>query len=189
MPIIDHIEYVNPNRRYLPSDITIRFMHSDYKYKHPANDKCGYEPYRKAVSDIFRPNHFVVLYHDRKQTQHHIDLSSTPGASGPQPAASGLQPAASSPTPPPAGCIGLPRQCNAGVGNLKSDTKLTKDLSLSRIISPYAEPPTNPQFRVSPLGVVPKKTPGEFRMIHHLSYPEGSSVNDFIPQGAIIYAV
>ncbi|CAH3107528.1 unnamed protein product, partial [Porites lobata] len=31
------------------------------------------------------------------------------------------------------------------------------------------------------LGVVPKKTPGEFRIIHHLSYPDGSSVNDFIP--------
>ena len=88
------------------------------------------------------------------------------------------------------GCIGLPRQCSTGVGNLKSaydfpeviDTKLAKDLSLGRIIGPYAEPPTNPQFRVSPLGVVPKKTPGEFRMIHHLSYPEGSSVNDFIPK-------
>ena len=30
------------------------------------------------------------------------------------------------------------------------------------------------------LGVVPKKTPGEFRLIHHLSYPRGSSVNDGI---------
>ena len=27
---------------------------------------------------------------------------------------------------------------------------------------------------------MPKKILGEFRMIHHLSYPEGSSVNDFI---------
>ena len=35
-------------------------------------------------------------------------------------------------------------------------------------------------FRVSPLGVLPKKTPGEFRLIHHLSYPRGSSVNDSI---------
>jgi len=33
-------------------------------------------------------------------------------------------------------------------------------------------------FRVSPLGIVPKKTPGDFRMIHHLSYPKGKSVND-----------
>ena len=36
-------------------------------------------------------------------------------------------------------------------------------------------------FISSPLGVVPKKTPGKFRIIHHLSYPDGSSVNDFIP--------
>ena len=43
-------------------------------------------------------------------------------------------------------------------------------------------PPPSDNFRVSPLGVVPKKTPGEFRTIHHLSYPESSSVNDFIPK-------
>ena len=36
-------------------------------------------------------------------------------------------------------------------------------------------------FRVSPLGVVPKKNLGEFRLIHHLSFPKGSSVNDGIP--------
>ena len=41
--------------------------------------------------------------------------------------------------------------------------------------------PPFPSFRVSPLGVVPKKAPGEFRLIHHLSYPRGSSVNDSIP--------
>ena len=34
----------------------------------------------------------------------------------------------------------------------------------------------------SPLGLVPKKAPGEFRLIHHLSFPEGSSVNDSIPR-------
>ena len=45
-------------------------------------------------------------------------------------------------------------------------------------------------FRISPLGVVPKMTPGEFRTIHHLSYPEGSSVNYFIPKeiSAVQYA-
>ena len=35
-------------------------------------------------------------------------------------------------------------------------------------------------FVVSPLGVVPKKSPGEFRLIHHLSFPKGTSVNDGI---------
>ena len=37
-----------------------------------------------------------------------------------------------------------------------------------------------PYFRVNPLGVVPKKTPGKWRSILHLSYPPGSSVNDYI---------
>ena len=41
-----------------------------------------------------------------------------------------------------------------------------------------------PPFRIfttSPLGLVPIKDPPEFRLIHHLSYPKGYSVNDFIP--------
>jgi hypothetical protein len=33
---------------------------------------------------------------------------------------------------------------------------------------------------VSPLGVVPKSTPGAYRIIHDLSFPEGVSVNDGI---------
>ena len=31
------------------------------------------------------------------------------------------------------------------------------------------------------MGIVPKKAPGEFRMIHHFLYPEGNSVNEFTP--------
>ena len=31
------------------------------------------------------------------------------------------------------------------------------------------------------MGVVPKRNPGEFRMIHNLSYPEGASINSGIP--------
>ena len=49
-----------------------------------------------------------------------------------------------------------------------------------RIVGPFSSPPFA-NFVSSSLGVVPKKTPGEFRIIHHLSYPESSSVNDFIP--------
>ena len=33
---------------------------------------------------------------------------------------------------------------------------------------------------LSPLGLQPKKVPGQFRVIHHLSYPHGHSVNDGI---------
>lgn len=60
------------------------------------------------------------------------------------------------------------------------DCKLQKERELGRIAGPFDSPPfTN--LRVSPLGVIPKKTPGDFRMIHHLSYPKGTSINDSIP--------
>lgn len=38
-------------------------------------------------------------------------------------------------------------------------------------------------LRITWLGLVSKKTPEEYGLIHHLSYPEGSgtSVNDYIP--------
>ena len=59
------------------------------------------------------------------------------------------------------------------------DLKIEKELLAGRLSGPFEMPPLSP-FRVSPLGVIPKKTPGEFRLIHHLSYPGGSSVNDGI---------
>lgn len=59
--------------------------------------------------------------------------------------------------------------------------KLGKELDAGRIVGPFTHPPFQ-NFRSSPLGVVPKKTPSEFRLIHHLSYPSGASVNDFIPK-------
>ena len=59
------------------------------------------------------------------------------------------------------------------------DAKIKKELHSHRLAGPFQFPPLHP-FRISPLGVVPKKTPGEFRLIHHLSYPKGSSVNDGI---------
>ena len=54
-------------------------------------------------------------------------------------------------------------------------------MALHRILGPFDSPPIDPTFRISPIGVVPKKLPGEYRMIHNLSYPDGSSVNDYIP--------
>ena len=59
------------------------------------------------------------------------------------------------------------------------DQKSAKELEAHRLAGPFDSPPF-PVFRVSPLGIVPKKTPGEFRLIHHLSYPMGKSVNDGI---------
>ena len=60
------------------------------------------------------------------------------------------------------------------------EAKLSKEIDAGRIAGPFQTPPF-PKFRVSPLGVVPKKVPGEFRLTNHLSYPKGLSVNDGIP--------
>ena len=57
------------------------------------------------------------------------------------------------------------------------DAKLAKELDAHRLAGPFSSPPF-PVFRVSPLGLVPKKVEGEFRLIHHLSFPRGSSLND-----------
>jgi len=59
-------------------------------------------------------------------------------------------------------------------------TKLTKELRAGRLAGPFDTPPF-PNLIISPLGLVPKHKPGEFRVIHHLSFPPGSSVNDGIP--------
>ena len=57
--------------------------------------------------------------------------------------------------------------------------KLFKECQAGQLAGPFDNPPFV-NFRVSPLGVVPKKAPGEYRLIHHLSFPSGASVNDGI---------
>ena len=60
------------------------------------------------------------------------------------------------------------------------DSKLAKEVLAGRVLGPFKHPPLD-NFRVFPLRVIPKKQPGEYRMIHYLSFPHGGSVNDFIP--------
>ena len=57
---------------------------------------------------------------------------------------------------------------------------IKKEVSLGRVAGPFSEPPF-PSFHASPLGLVAKKEPGTFRIIHDLSFPEGQSVNSGIP--------
>ena len=57
--------------------------------------------------------------------------------------------------------------------------KIDKEVALGRVAGPFTSRPLV-NLRVNPLGLVPKQTPGEYRMIHHLSYPPGYSINDFI---------
>lgn len=58
--------------------------------------------------------------------------------------------------------------------------KIRKELNSGRLSGPFSQPPFE-QFHISPIGIVEKKTPGKFRLIHHLSSPKGFSVNDSIP--------
>ena len=56
--------------------------------------------------------------------------------------------------------------------------KIDKEVSLGRILGPFLDLPIS-NLRCNPIGLVPKKQ-GGWRMITNLSYPPGSSVNDFI---------
>ena len=88
------------------------------------------------------------------------------------------------------GCLDIPPPSAGTVPNLLSarvfpkiiEQKISKELAANRIRGPYNTAPKLSNFRICPLGVVPKKAPGEYRMIHHLSYPENGSINDFIPR-------
>ena len=49
------------------------------------------------------------------------------------------------------------------------NARLQQELLSNRIADPFTEP------------LFPKKSPGEYRLIYHLSYPEGGSINHYIP--------
>lgn len=77
--------------------------------------------------------------------------------------------------------------CSPNIANLKSaeenpitmNAAIQKEIDLGRIKGPFDHPPF-PSFQISPIGLVPKKEPNTFRMITHLSCPEGQSINDGI---------
>lgn len=69
------------------------------------------------------------------------------------------------------------------------DSAVGKLVANSQVHGPFLSPPLTP-FRASPIGsVTRKRNPAKRRMINHLSWPKGSSVNDGIPddQAAISY--
>ena len=59
------------------------------------------------------------------------------------------------------------------------EKKIESELLNNRIEGPFDKPPFQ-LFAMSPIGVVEKKEKGKYRMIQHLSYPRGNSVNDGI---------
>ena len=85
------------------------------------------------------------------------------------------------------GCINIPR--GDSENNLPScrdapraiDKYLSAELAAGRIAGPFPEH-CSWIHKISPIGVIPKKSPGTYRIIHHLSFPYGNSVNDFIPR-------
>ena len=61
--------------------------------------------------------------------------------------------------------------------------KLTKEAKLGRVAGPFPTCPL-PNLIISPVGLVPKAEQGKFRLIQHLSFPEGGSINDGIDREA-----
>ena len=64
------------------------------------------------------------------------------------------------------------------------DKYILTERALGRIIGPFEVSPFR-NYQISPIGLIPKSTPGEFRVIQHLSFPFGSSLNDSIPREAV----
>ena len=59
--------------------------------------------------------------------------------------------------------------------------KLNVELEHGRILGPYCSL-TVKELVIFPSYVIPKSTPGKFRLIHNLSYPESDSVNSHIDE-------
>ena len=65
--------------------------------------------------------------------------------------------------------------------------KVAREVKLGQVGGPFTSPPWVDMV-VSPLGIMSKKE-GRFRLIHHMSHPEGSSVNDGITPEKVLSAV
>ena len=76
--------------------------------------------------------------------------------------------------PKDAGCL-----ASASDNPLVVLEKLSKEMILGRIAGPFKTRPFA-NLQCSPIGLVPKRQPFTFRMIHHLSFPFGDSINDYI---------
>ena len=61
------------------------------------------------------------------------------------------------------------------------DQYIGKELQAGRVAGPFSTSGGHIR-KISPIGLIPKSTPGEYRVIHHLSFPAGESVNDHIPR-------
>ncbi len=60
------------------------------------------------------------------------------------------------------------------------DKYLEEEVKFGSIAGPFDDPPI-PDLHLNRFGVIPKSTPGKFRLITDLSFPRQASVNDLIP--------
>lgn len=79
----------------------------------------------------------------------------------------------------PSSTIISPNLTSALLDSAIIEKKLKEDLQSGQVVQATQTSP----FISSPLGLVPKQN-GDLCRIHHLSYPQGFSVNDFIPKEA-----
>ena len=73
--------------------------------------------------------------------------------------------------------------CSASQQPTIVQEKIEAEIAAGRVLGPFKEPPFS-NLVLSPIGLVEKKSPGEYRLIHHLSYPDNKSINDGIPDEA-----
>lgn len=59
-------------------------------------------------------------------------------------------------------------------------SKIIKEIKAGRVAGPFLSMPFT-TMQISPVGLVPKKG-GDFRLIHHLSYPKDESINSYIDE-------
>ena len=70
---------------------------------------------------------------------------------------------------------------SAEVHKTETLIKLRKEVELGRMLGPFKNKPIS-TLRISPIGLVEKPDNGGWRLITHLSFPSGNSVNDFIDE-------
>ena len=64
--------------------------------------------------------------------------------------------------------------------NIACHSIIKDELNASRLAGPFINSPFK-EYYISPIGIIPKKDKGKYRLIHDLSFLRGSSVNDGIP--------
>ena len=62
----------------------------------------------------------------------------------------------------------------------QAQQKIDKELQAGRVAGPFGTKPVG--LTCFPMGLVEKQVQGTYRLIHHLSYPHGKSVNSGIPK-------